>query len=231
MWSPPFAEFTHKTDPKTYKKLIQGIGSSKERAQPSYAGHKMTPPQKSRVAGDILDVLGVKGKNKTKMLAKLSGDTEKKLRSYPNKTFKMEGGSFQDVARGHQKKIAISTLKMPDAMVGVMGGMNKQEARKFLGLKPDGSQDDKVYGNKTLKMEGKPWSEKPFDFSDLSPEENKKLDEHNRAAVERAGKVTPGEKAAKAKARARENRRARDDAYRSLGLKKVKGALGGTYWE
>lgn len=31
--------------------------------------------------------------------------------------------------------------------------------------------------------------------------------------------------------RAREGRRAREDAYRSAGLKKVKGALGGTYWE
>lgn len=32
-------------------------------------------------------------------------------------------------------------------------------------------------------------------------------------------------------ARARKNRRAREDALRSLGLKKVNGALGGTYWE
>lgn len=31
--------------------------------------------------------------------------------------------------------------------------------------------------------------------------------------------------------RARESRRARDDAYRSCGLRKVRGALGGTYWE
>ena len=31
--------------------------------------------------------------------------------------------------------------------------------------------------------------------------------------------------------RARAGRRAREDAYRSVGLKKVKGALGGTYWE
>ena len=31
--------------------------------------------------------------------------------------------------------------------------------------------------------------------------------------------------------RDRENRRGRDDAMRSLGLTKVRGALGGTYWE
>ena len=32
-------------------------------------------------------------------------------------------------------------------------------------------------------------------------------------------------------ARARETRKAREDAYRSCGLVKVRGALGGTYWE
>jgi hypothetical protein len=36
------------------------------------------------------------------------------------------------VPEQHQKNIAIKTLKMPDAMVGVMGGMDKDEARKFL---------------------------------------------------------------------------------------------------
>lgn len=33
------------------------------------------------------------------------------------------------------------------------------------------------------------------------------------------------------KARRRTNRAAREDAMRSLGLVKVRGALGGTYWE
>jgi hypothetical protein len=32
----------------------------------------------------------------------------------------------------HQKRIALDTLKMPDAMVGVMGGMTKAEAMTFL---------------------------------------------------------------------------------------------------
>lgn len=36
------------------------------------------------------------------------------------------------VPEQHQKRIAIQTLKMPDAMVGVMGGMDKDEAREFL---------------------------------------------------------------------------------------------------
>ena len=31
--------------------------------------------------------------------------------------------------------------------------------------------------------------------------------------------------------RARDNRRGRDEAYRSCGLVKVRGSLGGTYWE
>ncbi len=32
----------------------------------------------------------------------------------------------------HQITIAKSTLKMPDAILGVMGGMTKEEARKIL---------------------------------------------------------------------------------------------------
>lgn len=34
--------------------------------------------------------------------------------------------------QAHQKRIAIATLKMPDAMVGIMGGMNKEDAKNFL---------------------------------------------------------------------------------------------------
>lgn len=36
----------------------------------------------------------------------------------------------------HTRKIALDTLKMPDAMVGVMGGMTKAEAYAVLGVKP-----------------------------------------------------------------------------------------------
>ena len=36
---------------------------------------------------------------------------------------------------------------------------------------------------------------------------------------------------ARTSAKARANRKARDAAMRSLGLVKVRGALGGTYWE
>jgi hypothetical protein len=32
----------------------------------------------------------------------------------------------------HQLKIARSTLKMPDPILGVMGGMNKAEAREII---------------------------------------------------------------------------------------------------
>lgn len=35
----------------------------------------------------------------------------------------------------------------------------------------------------------------------------------------------------KRKARARSNRKARESIMRSLGLTKVRGAMGGTYWE
>jgi len=46
---------------------------------------------------------------------------------------KMKGGKqILTVPEQHQKKIAISTLKMSDAGAAVMGGMNKDEARKFL---------------------------------------------------------------------------------------------------
>ena len=36
------------------------------------------------------------------------------------------------VPEKHQLRIALQTLRAPDAMVGVMGGMNKEEAREFL---------------------------------------------------------------------------------------------------
>lgn len=39
------------------------------------------------------------------------------------------------------------------------------------------------------------------------------------------------EKKKKNRAKAAANRKARDEAMRSIGLTKVKGALGGTYWE
>lgn len=36
------------------------------------------------------------------------------------------------VFENHQKRIAIDTLKMNDAAANIMGGMTKEEARKFL---------------------------------------------------------------------------------------------------
>lgn len=41
----------------------------------------------------------------------------------------------EDVPTYHMRRIAKRTLRMPDAMVGVMGGPNKEEARKTLGIK------------------------------------------------------------------------------------------------
>jgi hypothetical protein len=36
------------------------------------------------------------------------------------------------VPEKHQLKIAKDTLKMPDAMLGVMGGMSKEEAHRII---------------------------------------------------------------------------------------------------
>ncbi len=38
-----------------------------------------------------------------------------------------------DIFKRHQKKIAISTLKMSDVGARIMGGMTKNEAKMFLG--------------------------------------------------------------------------------------------------
>lgn len=51
------------------------------------------------------------------------------------------------VPEKHQLRIALQTLKMNDAMVGVMGGMNKEEARAF--LKSKGYSDQQIQ-----KLEG-----------------------------------------------------------------------------
>lgn len=40
----------------------------------------------------------------------------------------------EDVFWNHQVKIAKSTLKMNDAILGVLGGMTKAEARKILSI-------------------------------------------------------------------------------------------------
>jgi len=45
-----------------------------------------------------------------------------------------------NIFQKHQKKIAISTLKMHDAGAMIMGGMTKEEARDFLrsiGINPE----------------------------------------------------------------------------------------------
>lgn len=72
----------------------------------------------------------------------------------------------------HQLAIAKRTLSMPEAMVGVMGGMNKEEAQKF-------------------------------------------MDKHKEGERKKA----------------RENRHAREDAYRSVGLVRGKDSMGRTLWE
>lgn len=48
-----------------------------------------------------------------------------------------------DMFTYHRTQIAKKTLRMPDAMVGVMGGMNKDEARKH--LKTQGWDDKKIH--------------------------------------------------------------------------------------
>ena len=45
---------------------------------------------------------------------------------------KVTRGRERSVFDRHQLKIALDTLKMPDAMVGVMGGPNKEEAREIV---------------------------------------------------------------------------------------------------
>jgi Zn finger protein HypA/HybF involved in hydrogenase expression len=55
-----------------------------------------------------------------------------------------------DVFQKHQLAIAKKTLRMPDAMVGVMGGMNKDEARAF--LKSIGWSDKQIAALEESKM-------------------------------------------------------------------------------
>jgi hypothetical protein len=44
----------------------------------------------------------------------------------------MKNKTSLSVVEQHQKKIALSTLKMTDAGARIMGGMTKEEARNFL---------------------------------------------------------------------------------------------------
>ncbi len=45
---------------------------------------------------------------------------------------KSKGGSFHDVAYGHQLAIAKKTLKMTPEMANIMGGMSLDEAKSFM---------------------------------------------------------------------------------------------------
>ncbi len=54
---------------------------------------------------------------------------------------KRGGGSFQDVALGHQLNIARKTVKMPAAILGVMGGMTAEQAHSL--IQQHGSAADK----------------------------------------------------------------------------------------
>jgi hypothetical protein len=55
----------------------------------------------------------------------------------------------RDPATWHQIQIAKKTLKMPDAMVGVMGGMTKEEAKEILRKHSVDQIKEVVSGNKT----------------------------------------------------------------------------------
>lgn len=55
---------------------------------------------------------------------------------------KMQAISELSVPEKHQKQVALKTLRMPDAMVGVMGGQTKDEARAF--LKSIGYSDEQL---------------------------------------------------------------------------------------
>ena len=44
----------------------------------------------------------------------------------------MDNRVYMSIFEKHQLRIAKKTLKMPDGMVGIMGGMTKQEAKEFI---------------------------------------------------------------------------------------------------
>ena len=68
------------------------------------------------------------GRKQTGVLAVERGKGTRRIRS--REEFR---SFFRDPIKEHQTKIAESTLKMPDAMAGVMGGPSKKEAKEFLG--------------------------------------------------------------------------------------------------
>jgi hypothetical protein len=110
---------------------------------------------------------------------------------------KWEAEKSLSVPEQHQKSIAIKTLKMPDAMVGIMGGMDKDEARKF--LKSIGYTDTQV-----RKLEARQASSRVVIAKELVKIANKKTQgslNMNRIAVARelvklARELTAGERSA-----------------------------------
>lgn len=63
-------------------------------------------------------------------------------------------------------------------------------------------------------------------------EEIATIDSENQCLVcEEGQEATPGSRLAKTRAKAKVLRQERDKVMKSIGLVKVRGALGGTYWE
>jgi hypothetical protein len=93
-----------------------------------------------------------------------------KLESLRKATIRVKVGTGMPV-RGtpewHQVQVAIKSLKMPEAMLGVMGGPNKQQAAQILaqyGLKWDGQKVVKVAGDGMAKTETELEKEAGFNF-------------------------------------------------------------------
>jgi len=86
------------------------------------------PPGRKRVgSGRLVSILHPTGENPCTMRSSNPAELMIMGANPPRRR-----GNAPTVAEQHQIKIAKKTLKMPDAVVGVMGGMNKEQAREIL---------------------------------------------------------------------------------------------------
>jgi len=94
----------------------------------------------------------------------------------------IEAKTSLSVPQKHQKKIAIQTLKMPDPMVGVMGGMDKKQAREFLSsigytdreiAKIEEGLEEKEEDDPSLKAPKEWWDKKEKEIKKGNPDYSK----------------------------------------------------------
>jgi hypothetical protein len=114
------------------RRVPRGWHVRTKRAGPHEIRIAYPPGPRRRGAGEVVEILHPKGERNPECT--MTAETAEHLAQNPGEELVIFGNPKRrlTIPEQHQAKIALQTLKMPDAMVGVMGGPTKKQARAFL---------------------------------------------------------------------------------------------------